>query len=174
MPVTLKLEGLDQLERNMRSLPDLMEAGVEVIGSAVAYSLVWEWGSARIKKPGPKTMYSTNPLGEPAILTLTAPMGYIRVNREVYRQILKEEFSKLDLHAKPIKEWTPAIKKMLGEVARKCRNVIRDTAPIGDPPNGGWLRASILEVLPDDPLLKGTENEYGPTQLDVGQSWMEE
>lgn len=86
MAVTMQVAGLEKLGASLQNLPLTMASGVKVVGPAVGYALCWEWGSARIKKPGPKTLWSTNPEGQPAILTRTAPFGFVRVNRTAYKQ----------------------------------------------------------------------------------------
>jgi hypothetical protein len=169
MGVTMRIEGIEKATSAFNSLPDEIRAGVKVSGESAAYALVWEWGSARMKQPGPKTLWSTNPAGQPAILTLTAPEGYIRVNELKYREIIREEYKKANFDV-PAKQWPLVIKTFLTAAAERCAQLISDTAPI----DTGQLKSEIVAVLPDDDLLTtGSPNDYGDTELDVGSSWLE-
>src|SRR6266403_6068379 len=70
-------------------------AGVASIGPAAAYADTWEWGNVRQSKPGPKTVLGTNPDGKMVWLTIQAPFGYIKINENLYWEILKEELGKV-------------------------------------------------------------------------------
>jgi hypothetical protein len=169
VPVSLKIEGLDRLDSQLRSLPDVIEGGVKVVGAAAAYALVWEWGSARLSQPGPKTLWSTNPDGNPAILTKTAPLGYIRVNHDEYLRVLKQELALADWADKVVAQWPEMIKKHMIKVSDICAAIIAQTAPI----DTGQLRESLVAVAPDDPILEyGTPNLFGPTELGLGTGWL--
>jgi hypothetical protein len=162
MSVTLDIEGLDSLDAMFQDLPQLREAGVMVEGHAAAYALVWEWGSARIHRPGPKTMWGENPAGESVVLTITAPHGYIRTHHEQYVHILQEEFARIDWGVLSLDDWGSAIDNMLSIAARRCSQLISDAAPI----DTGLLRASIHPVEPGDSIL----NESGGA-FDLGADW---
>jgi hypothetical protein len=119
-------------------------------------------------KPGPKTLLSTNPAGQPAILSLQAPNGYIRINRQRYLEILREQFSQLKLDGSP-KTWTSKLTKFLNTSADLCADVISEAAPV----DSGLLSESIKLARVGDPTLAGTPNSYGPTELDItSDSWM--
>lgn len=174
MSFTLQIAHADKLVQQIQNLPNLIQGGVKVDGESAAYSLVWEWGSARLAAigkdpPGPKTLWSTNPNGEMTVLTLTAPHGFIRINTERYREILRERYKDADLPNTPIKQWESKIKKLLQGASAICAGVIADAAPI----DSGDLRSQIEPVAPDDPILiSGTENVWGPTDLNLGTDWL--
>lgn len=145
--VTAEIQGLDKVGGSLGSLPALIEAGVKVEGEAAAYALVWEWGSARLTQPGPKTVLSTNPDGVPAILTLTAPHGFIRVNKARYMEIVQEEIARIPKGA--VEELPRRIREALGYAMERCSNLIVVTAPY----DTGLLASSIKPVADNDPLL---------------------
>jgi hypothetical protein len=149
MAVTMRIEGLESLDQMIRDLPSIREAGVAVAAPASAWALVWEWGSARIHRPGKKTTWGENPAGDRVVLTLTAPHGYIRIHNERYVQFLQEEFQRVAWGSLDMSDWPEAIDTMLTKVAKLCAQLISDGAPI----DTGNLRASIYPVGPDDQLL---------------------
>lgn len=149
--VTAKLAGLEGLDA-LLSLPAVIEAGVAVEGEAASYALTWEWGSARMEKPGPKTALSTNPDGELAILSRQAPHGFIRVNQERYLQIAREEMRRIQFSES-------SIRGAMDETAERCADLIAETAPV----DTGELSGSIRAVKDGDDLLR----ESG-SALDLG------
>lgn len=167
--VTVEVKGLDVLTQAFSSLPNRISAGVKVTGPASAYALVWEWGSSKLTKPGPKTLWSVNPAGQPAILTQTAPLGYIRVNHQMYIKIIKEEFKKLKLAKTAVSNWKSKLDGMMWKAAVRCATLISDTAPIDE----GDLRAGIVAVNEPDPILDGTFNAFGSTEFDISTGWMQ-
>lgn len=168
MPVTIKVEGIDKLVQSIASLPDVVYTGVKVRGPASKYALVWEWGSARLTKPGPKTTWSINPAGQQVILTLTAPFGWIRINRHKYLDFLREEWLNTHFTQLPLSQWGAAAADLMLHAATRAAALMADTAPI----DSGELRANIVPVGPNDSSLAGTPNAHGPTELDLGQDWM--
>lgn len=145
MAVTLKVRDVESLAEKF-----LLEPGVRpsirlvlVVGGEVAeYALIWEWGRVTCK-PGPKTLYGTNPDGETVVMTKTAPNGFIRVNRQQYRKILREELKAIQW--KKIKKFSqipPEIEKALNRAAPRCADLIADTAPI----DSGDLRSNIRQA----------------------------
>jgi hypothetical protein len=176
--LTLEVVGIDKLEKSLASLPNRVHAGVKVFGtdskgaSNVVKALIWEWGSARMKQPGPKTLWSVNPAGKPAILTLTAPLGFIRVNQKQYVQIAKDEFSKTDWSKLSLNQYLAAVIDVAAAVSRRCASLISDTAPIDE----GDLRAHIVPVQPGDPLLQKEEalqtiGDVVSAAYDLGTEW---
>jgi len=150
MAVTLRVSGLNSLSAAFAPITERMFAGVKVSGESAAYALVWEWGFAtRVIKPGPKTVWGTNPAGEAKVLTLVAPTGYIRVNRERYREILREEVLATQLTKLPISEWQAAISGILDRTAERCAQVVSDAAPIDQ----GKLRSEIGPAYVGDSIL---------------------
>src|SRR4051812_13207421 len=94
MPLSMQIKNLDKLaaafDEGVGARPTV-NMGVRVVGPAAAYAMVWEFGAAWLSKPGPRTTWGVNPAGEVVILTLTAPMGYIRIHRPEFRRIVREE-----------------------------------------------------------------------------------
>jgi hypothetical protein len=160
MSVTLDISGLDTLDQMAASLPAIREAGVSVDEERAVVALVWEWGSARIHKPGPKTTWGENPDGDRVVLTITAPHGYIRVHHEQYAKILHDEFGKVDWGSLAMTDWPRAIDQMLSNAARQCSQLIADSAPY----DTGMLRESIHPVEPGSDIL----NEDEDTAFDIG------
>lgn len=155
MNIQTEITGLDTLEDQFANLPAIIEAGVKVEGHAVDYWAEWEWGSARIHKPGPKTTWGENPDGERVVLTLTAPHGFVHVHHEQYAQFLQEEFARLDWGSASTDQWPQMINQMLSAAAARCSQLISDSAPI----DTGLLRASIHPVEPGDDLLNDDSDE---------------
>jgi hypothetical protein len=151
--LTLELTGLGALENLLRSLPGRVEAGVKVSGEAASYALVWEWGRVGIK-PGPKTMYSTNPNGEERVLTITAPHGWIRVNRTRYEQLLKEKTQGLKLSTYPPEQWQGLLQQIVETAAEESMEIMRETAP----EDTGLLKSSLEVVRGGDPILQDDES----------------
>ena len=165
MGVTIQVKGLDSLSDALESLPLSMQAGVKVAGEAADYALVWELGYAtRVIQPGPKTTWSTNPLGEAKVLTIVAPTGYIRVNRFEYDKILREEFKSANLAQLPISAWPEAMKEMLNKAAERCAEVIRNAAPV----DTGQLRSEIVPA----PVGDGALADMQETSYDLESDWV--
>lgn len=132
MPVTLKIRNPDALEQQILdyvgSRPTIRIA-LRLNGPAAAYALVWEWGSAQLTKPGPKTTWGTNPDGETVILTKTAPYGYIRTNIPKFRVIIREEFDLVDWAAVSLRSLRSTLQKVLESAAERIAHVIAEAAP---------------------------------------------
>jgi len=111
-------------------------------------------------------VWSTNPLGQPAILTLQAPKGYIRINRQQYIDTIRAQFNALQLTGSP-KTWNSKLVKFMNASAELCADIIAETAPI----DTGNLAGSMKAAKVGDPSLQGTPNAFGPTELDIGSSW---
>src|SRR5262252_3769706 len=163
MKVTMEFEGLEKLDRLFSNVGGPLWGGVKVVGKAAAYALVWEWGSARITKPGPKTTWGTNPAGDTVVLTLTAPYGYIRVNKDQYLSIPREEVKNARLTRVKPENFENALKDALSRAEIRCSLLISETAPI----DSGDLRMSIQPTGVNAPILfTGTPNLFGPTEFD--------
>lgn len=154
--------GLDNLDRIFSGLPKSVSAGVALTGEAAKYGLVWEWGRVDVS-PGPKTLWSTSPGGYPAVLTITAPHGWIRVNRAQYVAILKDEMKRANFAKSHPSQWPEKMRAVLGFAAERCANLMAVTAPV----DTGLLRASIKPVAEGDLLL----DEIG-SALDLGSGWL--
>lgn len=152
-----QFDGLDKLEKAFSDLPSSVGAGVKLDAEAVVRGMVWEWGRIDIN-PGPKTMWSTSPGGYPAVLTITAPHGWIRVNRDQYQAILKEEMKKVNFIGAHPSKWPNMIRTAAGYAAERCANLMSQTAPI----DTGLLRSSIHPVTEQDPTM---QNDKGAVNI---------
>lgn len=166
--ITVEFVGLEVIDSLFSQFPDIIKAGVKLSGPATAYGLTWEWGRVDIN-PGPKTEWSTNPDGETTVLTIQAPHGWIRVNREQYFQFLRDEWDNLNLVDKPASAWVQALHDVLWNASSNCARLMEDTAPV----DTGQLRSGIIAVNEPDPILEErSENDYGPTDLALGSNWL--
>lgn len=143
MAVTLRVKNVDALTERLAlgKTRARITLGIQLNGPAAEYGLIWEWGKVSIQ-PGPKTLWSTNPDGEEVVLTKTAPFGYIRVNRTMYRRYIKEEVAKINFHGLPPSQWNPQLEKALNRAAKRCANLIAETAP----EDSGELKNEIREA----------------------------
>jgi hypothetical protein len=157
------ISGLDNLDRVFASLPNRVSAGVKLVGEAANYGLTWEFGRVDIK-PGPKTMWSDSPAGYPAVMTITAPFGWIRINREQYISILREELGRANFANTGPGQWPEKLRTVLGYAAERCGNVMAETAPM----DTGLLRSSIFPVPDGDPLLDENDGSF----YDLGGDWI--
>lgn len=120
---------------------------VTIGGKPAAYAFVWEWGRVDIN-PGPKTMWGTNPAGETAVMTITAPSGFVSVNRLRYREIIKEELYAIPFYKLSLRQFPKAIKEALVRAANRCGALIAETAPV----DTGDLREAIVAFdVPNGP-----------------------
>lgn len=154
----MTIEGLDALEKQFGALPPVVRAGVKLTGPAVAYGLVWEWGSVRLTQPGPKTTWGTNPNGETRILTIKAPHGWIRVNRQQYVTFANAELAKVQWASLPVSKWRVAAAEALYRAAKKCAVLMEETAPV----DTGQLVSGIVAVNEPDPIL-----DISGSELDI-------
>ena len=143
MASQVTLGGFDRFQGRFSALPSRISSGVQVTGPAAAYAIIWELGAIHLSKPGPKTMWSTNALGDTVILTIQTPHGYVRINRQRYVQFVQDELSKAQLTQDNFLE---TIKDVMGKAAQRAADLISQTAPV----DTGQLRGSISAVMPDD------------------------
>lgn len=142
MGVTLKIRNLEAISEAFLLGPGVrpsVRLGLVVTGEVADYALVWEWGRVTCK-PGPKTLYGLNPDGDMVVMTKTAPNGFIRVNKQKYRQIMRDELKAIPW--KKIKKFSqipPEIEKALNRAAPQCADIIAETAPY----DTGALREAI-------------------------------
>jgi hypothetical protein len=123
-----------------------VSAGVGIYGEAAAYALVWELGSRRLKRPGPKTLWSVNREGERAILTKQAPFGYVTPTDEFW-PIIEEEIAHIDWgEADNNKEMVMLIEIALDNASQRIAKIIAGRAPV----DSGALRAGIMGVDTDE------------------------
>lgn len=172
MPVTMVISGIEELAASLSSLPDRVVSGVRTTDRLnYIKALVWDMGYVtRVIKPGPKTLWSVNVLGEPKVLTITAPTGFIRIQRNTYVAILKDEFAKADFPSHDISGWRAVAEEMMRNAAQRCAAAISTRAPI----DKGDLRASIVAADPGDPEMQGRggfytsgHGPYGTYDIDV-------
>lgn len=158
MTVTATITGIDDLVKSLSSLPSRVVSGVKTKDELnYIKALVWDMGYVnRVIKPGPKTLWSVNVLGESKVLTITAPTGFIRVQRSTYLAVLREEFTKADFAGHPIPEWANLAEDMMKRAAQRCAELIARAAPL----DKGDLRNSIVAADPGDDALSGSG--YGP------------
>jgi hypothetical protein len=171
MPVTMKITGIDELVQALGSVPAIVTSGVKTTDELnYIKALVWDMGYVtRVIKPGPKTLWSVNVLGEPKVLTITAPTGFIRVQRQQYLAVLRDEFAKAQFARHPIGTWAELATTMMTNAAQRCAQLVSNAAPI----DTGQLRQSIVAAPPGDGALAGEggfyTSGYGPYgTFDVG------
>jgi hypothetical protein len=154
MPVKFDFKGIDSLAASLSSLPLRMLGGVKIQGEVnFIKAMVWDLGYVtRVIKPGPKTMWSMNVFDEPKVLTITAPTGFIRVNRDRYVTIARSELQKADFANTPVTGWPTLINEALSSAAEQLAEIVREAAPV----DTGAMRDSIMPAYPDDPVLQAT------------------
>ncbi len=146
MAVSLRVKDVDALTEQMAlgSARPVVKVNLIIRGPAADYALVWEWGRVDIN-PGPKTQWGTNPDGETRVLTKTAPLGFIRVNRLKYKAIIREEIEAVAWGKLRPSQWNPMVEKCLHKAAKRIAKLIAETAPI----DTGQLREAIVAVTQD-------------------------
>jgi hypothetical protein len=127
------------------SLDDLqniktISGGVSVYGPAAAYALVWELGSLRLKKPGPRTVWGTNRDGDRRIMSSQAPAGYVGIISNQFWPIIDQELRHVDYGSKNVKL---LLEIAVDNASQKIAQLIRDNAPVGET---GDLRAGIQGI----------------------------
>jgi hypothetical protein len=144
--VTLRVKNIDTVASAIYTAGTTrprISTQVVISGPAAAYALVWEYGSLRLSKPGPKTQWGMNPdIGEFRILTKHAPQGYIRVNKHMYRQFVREEMAKIMWGRVALKNISSMVESVLTAAGARCADLIANTAPI----DTGALRDAIRAV----------------------------
>jgi len=130
MAVTMRVRNIDALTERMALGYTKAHIRMRVIvrGPAAAYSRIWEFGRVDCQ-PGPKTEYNTNPDGETRVMTITAPHGFVRVNKLRYREIIKEEMRKVKFSKLKPSQWNPAMQMVFDKAAKRCAELISETAP---------------------------------------------
>jgi len=171
MPVTAQITGIDALVAQFKALPDRVDSGVKTVDELnYIKALVWDLGYIhRVIKPGPKTLWSVNVFGDEKVLTITAPTGFIRINRNRYRAVLQDEYTRADFAHHPISQWGELAEAMMRNAAQRCADIISSSAPI----DSSELRGSIVAAEPGDPELgaggfyTSGHGPYGTFQLDI-------
>lgn len=138
-----------------------VQAGIASVGEAAAYSLVWELGNARQSKEGKKTTRGYNvETGETVWLTIQRPYGYIRINENLYWEILRDEMGKVTFKGNTASEINQELEACAVRVVKRIAKLLEDTAPV----DKGTLSDSFEVVKPGDSLLD-KEADY---ILDIG------
>jgi hypothetical protein len=107
-------------------------------------AMVWDLGYVnRVIKPGPKTMWSVNVYGDPKVLTITAPTGFIRVNRRLYLSIVRQELTAADFAHTVMSDWPTLIETAMTNAAQRCLEVIVAAAP----EDTGEMRESLVVTV---------------------------
>lgn len=135
--------------------------GVEVIGDAAAYALVWEWGNRRQKKKGPRTVQGVNPAGESVWLSSQAPFGYIRINEPHLNQITDDVLSEVTFEGQTQAAIKAELTASVNKISKAFAEVIADSAPV----DSGLLRESIKPIPAGDTILNQETDDYETLDL---------
>jgi hypothetical protein len=138
---TLTFDKLDSFLVEFENLGTI-SGGVAVYGPAAAYALVWEYGAPppwHIKKPGPKTLWGTNALGETKIMTRTAPDGYIAIHHDDLWPLLEKELSYVKFSSKNEDGIRLELEVAVDNATQAWARMISDSAPV----DSGDLRSGI-------------------------------
>lgn len=131
-----------------------VKAGVAVYGSAAAYALVWELGSLRAKKPGPKTVWGTNRYGDRIIMSSQAPEGYVGIVEDQFWPIIEAELDKINF-SQPVQALQVEMEVAFDNASIKIAQLIRSGAPA----DSGDLRSQIQAVNTDESDVLGKSIE---------------
>lgn len=152
---TALFDKLDSLLLELEQHDREISAGVASVGPAAAYAEVWEWGNVRQSKPGPKTVLGTNPDGERVYLTLQAPFGYIKINENLYWEILKTELAKVKFKSHTARGITEELEAAAVKAMKKIVKIIAETAPV----DSGDLSKSFQVIYPGEVMLDMDDSE---------------
>jgi hypothetical protein len=152
-------EDISKVVDSLTKLPSL-SGGIGVYGSAAAYALVWELGSKRLKKPGPKTMWGINRYGKRRIFSTQAPGGYVGILEDEFWPIIEEEIMQVDFLAK---DAGLRLEIALDNASQKIAQLVRQYAPV----DSGDLRSQIYGIDTDeaDILLASSDLESAGTLI---------
>lgn len=142
---SITFQNLASFLAEFEGLDEPVVGGVGIFGSAAAYGLVWEYGAPppwRIKKPGPKTLWGTNPYGETKIMTRTAPEGYIAINEDALWPILEKYLGALKLDAKTADGIRLEMEIAVDNASQEWARIVSDSAPY----DSGDLRSQIQYI----------------------------
>lgn len=145
MGVTVKVKNVEKFVAQFRfglGARPTIHVSLKITGPAAAYALVWEWGRVDVS-PGPKTVWGTNPDGRTTVLTKTAPYGYIRVNKEKFRQIVRAEMKKVRWDTVSPRQIPNMVFWALTKAAPLIADLIAETAPV----DTGQLRDAIRALV---------------------------
>jgi hypothetical protein len=142
---SLTFKNLAGFLAELEGLDEPVIGGVGVFGSAADYALVWEYGAPppwKIKKPGPKTLWGINPLGEQKIMTRTAPEGYISIHEDELWPILEEELSKVKFSSGTSDGIRLELEVAVDNASQRFARLVSDSAPV----DTGDLRSQIQYI----------------------------
>lgn len=152
---TALFDKLDEFMLEFIGLDKEISAGVASEGEAAAYAEVWEWGNVRQHKSGPKTVLGTNPAGKIVWLTIQAPFGYIKINENIYWQILRAELAKVEFKGPKASDITKELEAASVRAMKQIAQIIGDHAP----KDHGDLSKSFKVVMPGDNLLDDDDSD---------------
>jgi hypothetical protein len=152
---TLTVENVDEFLLEMTEHDREIRAGVAVVGDAAGYAEVWEWGNARQKKPGPKTVIGMNPKGKMVWLSIQAPFGYIRINEPFMSRIVDDVMAEIEFNKTTPREITLELEKGARKISKAIAQLLSDAAP----KDSGNLARSIVPIDPNDALLDQEADE---------------
>jgi hypothetical protein len=151
---TLSIERLDEFLLEFAEHDKEISVGVAATGDAAAYAEVWEWGSARQTKPGPKTVLGTNPSGEQVWLSIQAPFGFVSIHENDFWDALSQELERAKFSSTNPKDITTEIQKAGVRAMKLCKQLLQDSAPV----DTGQLRDSFQVIEDGDPILDDVDD----------------
>lgn len=134
----------------------MVESGVQVVGDAAAYALVWEWGNTRQTKQGPRTVLGTNPAGDSVWLSSQAPRGWIALNEPEMWKVIEDKIKKIDFAGQDEFHVNLRLEELSQEISQAFMEILWKTAPV----DSGDLSNSLEIVMPGDPILDVVEDSY--------------
>lgn len=137
----VKVQNLEKFLVEFEDLKEPIAGGVAVYGPAAAYALVWEYGRSDVN-PGPKTLWSTNPLGQKRVMTKTAPHGYVAIHEDEMWPILVQELSKVSWDVKSGQELRIRLEVAIDNASQQIATIISASAPF----DTGDLKAGIQYI----------------------------
>jgi hypothetical protein len=146
---SLMFTALDKFMAEFEGQIEPVYGGIAIYGPAASYGLVWEFGSSRMKKPGPKTLWGVNPLGEPAILSKQAPAGYIAIHEDEFWPIILEEMSRVEFRSDTPDGIKLELEIAMDNASQRIARIVSDSAPV----DSGDLRAGI-QLVDDQSWLR--------------------
>jgi hypothetical protein len=157
----MQFDELDVFLLELQQHDKEIQAGVASVGEAAAYALVWEFGDIQQTKQGPKTTRGYNiATGEEVWMTIQRPYGYIRLNENLYWEIVKDEMGKVTFKGNTAHEITKELEACALRAVKRIRVLLEETAPV----DRGTLSDSFVVVDPGDVLLEKNADYI----LDIG------
>jgi len=144
-------QGLAELFKEYSNSDEVTaQVGIFSEGPAAAYANVWEFGNARQRKKGPKTVRGINPDGKTVWLTITAPYGYVRVNILKFWAIIDQELASIDFTQTSGKKIDRQVKQVALNIGTKIAKVVSKTAPFDEGDLSKSIKAYAMISMVDD------------------------